>query len=715
MSETVQSAEKLNTTYSANDMDEVDDKIHYRTRPALVWGGESGTPDDPYSSMQRTAFREITENSVDEALQGFATNIEVHIFSDYSFEVFDNGRGIPVDINKKTGKSGIYQAIGTLRSGRNFKSHDNKKATGTNGLGASAVAVFSDRYDVTVYRNGKKYSLSFEHGNAGFFDEPDNPKAHFTPVEKVSDMLVEKDDRPLEERKKWPTGTRTKVWLDTTAFPTPYHYNDQDIIERLKSTAFLTPGLKIHIVNELRTTKDEVTGEEFLQEETFDFPNGLTEMVEHIQPDEKLTNVVIFEGEGRYMEKNVQVLQSDGKVQSENVERVVPYTVAFSYGNGYESTVRTFVNTVSTEQDGSHLTAVENAMRSAFNARFQSVRGLMTKKDELPIAQDFKEGLTMVVSIFAVEPKFTGQSKGQLLDKSVEKAVREAVLPQFESWIKNPKNADDFAIISKKVVTAAQNRQKAREQRDLNRKKNEISAAKLPINLIDCQAAGTESAELYLCEGFSARDSLKAARNSEINALIALKGKPINALKSKMSDVLKNEEVQDIAAAMGAGIGDDFDIDKMRYGRIFLAVDADPDGNNIATLLYAMFWKLFKPVILSGKLYKIETPLFVITVGDKKFYAHDEERRDKIVAKLQKSGKKNISISRLKGLGEVNEDVLEETAINPATRTITQITVGDIAKAQASLDLVLSNLVEPRKQWIEESASTMDEEILVGE
>lgn len=703
--------------YTADSLVELDDKLHYRKRPALVWGAETGSPDKPFSSMQLTSVRELTENAVDESLQGHADRIRVHFYKDHSVEVQDNGRGIPTGINKTTGKSGIYQALGTLRSGRNFDSKDNKKSTGTNGLGASAVTIFSRRFDVTVYRDNKVHELSFKHGEAGFFDG-EGPDAPFTPLKNVSELRVSKDTRSKEEKANWQTGTRIHVWLDPETYPTKYHYNQNDIIDRLKGTAFLVDDLSIEVTSELNVTVDEATGEETVFHDVFSFPPGLKEMVSAFQNDQPLLSTPVeLTGVASFISKNVPVIQKDGSIKNEDVAREIPYQVAFSYGNGYDHTIKAYTNTVLNGLGGVHVVGVQRAMMTAFNERFDSMRGLLSKADELPKVDDYLEGLTAIVSIYLSEPSFTSQSKEALSGREVQKAIQDAVTEELRKWIKAPANQADLKAIAAKVTTAAKNRQQAQSQRDLQRQKNELKQSTLPESLIDCELSGTDAAELYICEGDSAKTSLKAARDGRVNALLGVRGKIINAYgsKNKMSDVLKSKPVQEIIKSLGAGAGHDFDIEQVRYGKVFFAVDADVDGNAIAVGLYALFWVLFRPMVEAGRLYKIETPLFSILTsqGKKstKHYARNEAERDNIMAKLDKQNIK-YRVSRLKGLGEMKEDDLEETAINPETRIITQITSEDLEAAKRALDIAIGDDVSIRKAWIE--SSEIDEEELLS-
>lgn len=709
-------AEAKSAAYSANDMDEVDDKAHYLMRPNLVWDGELGGPDNPFSTMQRVAFREVYENSVDEALQGFADKLSVHIFEDHSFEVIDNGRGIPTDINKKTGKSGIYQALGTLRSGRNFDSSDGKKSTGTNGLGASAVALFSKRFDVTVYRDGKQHELSFKAGEAGFFDGP-GPDAPFERITDVSKMKISKDARSKEEQKGWATGTRIRVWLDTDSFPTPYPYNDREIVDRLRATAFLVSGLEIHVVNELDVIEDPNTGAKKVFDETFSFVDGYPDMVRYFQKDQPLISKPIVFSNTAKMVTKTPVRQPDGTFKNEDIEKDLNYTVAFSYGTGYDQNLHSYMNTVNTFAHGSHVLGVQNALATAFNERFDSMRGLLSKSDGLPKVEDYLEGLTMVVSTYLPSAPFNSQSKSGVRSRVLQNTIQDAVTEELRAWIKAPANQADLKAIAAKVTTAAKNRQQAQSQRDLQRQKNELKQSTLPESLIDCELSGTDAAELYICEGDSAKTSLKAARDGRVNALLGVRGKIINAYgsKNKMSDVLKSKPVQEIIKSLGAGAGHDFDIEQVRYGKVFFAVDADVDGNAIAVGLYALFWVLFRPMVEAGRLYKIETPLFSILTsqGKKstKHYARNEAERDNIMAKLDRQNIK-YRVSRLKGLGEMKEDDLEETAINPETRIITQITSEDLEAAKRALDIAIGDDVSIRKAWIE--SSEIDEEELLS-
>jgi DNA gyrase subunit B len=703
------------TEYNADSIVSLNQHQHLLKRLALTFGSETGNDKHPFSSQKTVSLRELVDNSLDEVRGGYGTHVKLSFFADGSVEVKDSGRGIPVDTSKDGNGvpvSGIYKSLGIIQSGGKFSADSNRFSSGLNGVGASSTVHTSKRADITVYRSGKCYQLSFKDGTPGFFASDNDPNATFTELKDYSELRITKDSRPATEKRNYPTGTTIRVWLRDSVFQSEYPYDDQDLIARLKGTAFLVSQLHAEVYNELSQIVDPATGVSAPQHELFHFEDGVDDLITLNQTDTPITKIIRFTTEGKYLERNVPVLQANGTIKSQDLERHVPIEIAFSYGNKYDYSMHSYVNTIHTKLGGVHEVAFERALVKCFGERFSSMRGILTKADELPLIEDYREGLTIVISVQVSEPQFTSQSKEQLSGREVQKAIYDSLVEEFDKWIKESKNADALQMIAKKVTTASKNRQKAREQKELARKRNEISSASLPVKLIDCELAGSEHAELYIAEGDSAVSALKGARDGERNALLGIRGKIINAHKSTPKLVLANAEVQDIIKALGAGSGADFDIDKMRYpGGIFIATDADPDGNAIATLLYALFWHLFRDVLLQGKFYKLETPLFVVSTKEgsksRKLYARNERERDKHIRGLEKTGTK-YSTTRLKGLGEVNADVLSETAIDPKTRVITQVTLEDAEAAVASLDLILGNDTEPRKRWIE--ASEIDEE-----
>lgn len=692
--------------YSASSIQNLTAAQHLKKRLSLTFGGERGSDDYPYSTQKQVAVSEIYSNAFDEVLGGHAENVRVSFYEDGSFEVQDSGRGIPVDSGTDAHgvkKSGVMMAIGTLQSGGKFNQESGEVSTGLNGVGASSVAVVSSRMDVTVYRSGKEHTLSFKQGDPGFFDG-DGPDADFTPLEDMSYLKKRKDPRSAEEKRRFKTGTNVKVWLDESAFSSSYPYNTEDIIERLRSTAFLIPAMHLEVFSEQTPVVDPETSEKQPYHEYFHFDDGLTAFADLLQTRERLTPVHHIQSKGVYTEHNVAVLDEKGNSVNKNLQREIDIDVAFTYDTGYESNVKSFVNTIHTHHDGVHVTALQRAMSKAFNERISTMRGMVKKGRDTPTVDDYMEGLTAVVSVKMQEPQFTSQSKEGLTGKEVQKSIHDALLEEFRKWIKAGKNADDLKTIAEKVSTASENRQKAREHRELNRKKNALeSSSSLPAKLIDCDKAGTEEAELYIAEGNSALGSLKAARISDLQALIPIRGKVINVLKETPTRVFANQEVKDIIQTLSAGVGEDFDIEKARYGRIFLASDEDSDGHSINCLLLALFWKMFRPLIESNRLYKVETPLFVIKTKEGKksrhIYTQNERDMEKEVAQLDRK-KTSYTVSRIKGLGECPDDILFETAMNPETRVITQITFDDVKKAERMLELALGKDVSQRKDWL---------------
>lgn len=701
--------------YTADSIVSLDQHTHLLKRLSLTFGSETGDSKNPYSSQKGVAIREILDNALDEVRGGYGSYVALNFYKDKSVEVKDSGRGIPTDSSQDGNGnkvSGVYKSLGIIQSGGKFNADSNRFSSGLNGVGASSTIHTSKMAVVKVYRNNKIHELHFKDGVPGFFENSEDPSSKFTELEDYSFLKISKDDRDAGEKSKYPTGTTVRVWLRDEVFQSEYSYDDQDLIQRFKGTAFLVPQLHAEVYNELNLIENPETGASEPQQELFHFEDGVMDLIEVSQKDSPIIPSVHLLCEGKYIEKNVPVLQKDGKVKSQDLERRVPIELAFSYGDKYDFTLASYVNTIHTKLGGVHEQALFRAMSKVFNERFQSMRGLLSKNDELPSSEDFEEGLTAVLSVQISEPQFTSQSKEQLSGREVQKAIFEALCVEFEKWIKDSKNSDALQVLAKKVTTAAKNRQKARDQRDLNRKKNEISSSSLPSKLTDCELSGTEAAELYIAEGESAKSSLKEARDGRIHALLPIRGKIINANKANSKDLFANAEVQDIIKTLGAGSGSDFDIDKMRYGRVFIAADADPDGNAIACLLYTLFWRLFKPVIEQGRFFKIETPLFVFNVKGKnnpKIYVRDERERDVTAESLDKQGKK-YTVTRVKGLGELKASDMNESALNPDTRVITQVTVSDVEKAEEMLEVLMGDDSSLRKTWIEQLE--IDEELL---
>ncbi len=691
--------------YNASSIKALDQRTHLIKRMSLTFGAEGGTPENPFSTQKSVAIREITDNSVDEVIGGYAERIKVSFFKDGSVEVQDNGRGLPVDIGVNSNNekvSGIILTLGTINSGGKFSNDSTRFSGGLNGLGAASTNFVAARTDITVYRNNKKYTLSFKEGKPGFFDKPDDPEAKFTELTDLTYVKEEKDTRPAKEKKAWKTGTVIKTWLDENVFTSKYPVNRLDITERLRGTTFLLPGLEIEVYNEVDLI--EVDGVEKPRVDKFKFEGGISELVKLNQNKDPLSEIIHLEARETYKEI-VPVLQDNGQIKNEEVDRVVIAEVAMSWDVGYDYSMESYVNTIRTRLGGVHETAFERALTNAFTEKISSMRGMLPASMQLkPNFEDFSEGLTVVLSVKISEPQFTGQAKEELGGREAQRAIQKLLTDVFTKFANASKNDAQMRIIGKKISDATKAREAEKEARDIKRQKNKLeSSTALPHKLVDCEITHTEDSELYIVEGDSARGALKAARYSSHQALLPIRGKIVNTNKQTLQKVLANQEVQDIIRSLDAGVGKDFDTDKLRYGRVFFGTDADVDGGAISVLLTMLFWDLFRPMIEEGRVYQLLTPLFLITPRKKgmgNLYALNDIEFEEITRKLDKDGIK-YDVKRLKGLGEAGAKVLNETAMNPSTRTVKQITLTDIEKAQKMLDITLGSDVGPRKDWIE--------------
>lgn len=707
-------AKKIKNTYSASSIKALDQRTHLLKRMSLTFGAEGGTPENPFSTQKTVAIREITDNSIDEVIGGFGDRVKVSFYEDGSVEVYDNGRGIPVDIGEDAHgnpATGIYLALGVIQSGGKFSTDSNRFSTGLNGVGSASSVATATRADVTVYRDGKEHKLSFKEGKPGFFDKENDPEAKFTPVKKLTDLEVKKDSRPAAEKKQFKTGTRVRIWLDDSVYTSKYGINRLDITERLRGTAFLIPKLTVEVYNEV--DKVEVDGKEVPREDVFHFENGIEELVTLNQNRDPLSDIIHIVAEEKYSEI-VPVLQKDNSVKNEEVERRVIVEVGLAWDVGFDYTMESYVNTIRTRLGGVHETAFERALTRAFNSKVTTMRGMIPAGTEEPKFEDYAEGLTAVLSVKISEPQFTGQAKEELGGRDAQRAIQRILIKVFEEWAHASKNFEQMKIIGKKVSDATKARQAEKEARELKRKKSALEAStSLPPKLVDCEVTHTDDSELYIIEGDSAKGALKAARYSSHQALLPIRGKIVNSNKSTPKKVLENKEVQDIIKCLSAGVGKDFDIDKVRYGRVFFATDADVDGGAISVLLTMLFWDLFRPMIEEGRVYQLLTPLYLIEPkkrGMDDLYALNDLEFNEMTRDLDKQGIK-YNVKRLKGLGEAGAKVLNITGMNPETRTVKQITLQDIEAAQRMLDITLGPDVEPRKDWIERNPYDFEENL----
>jgi DNA gyrase subunit B len=685
--------------YNADALITLDPIVHIQKRPSLTLG--------PFDRMQLVALREPIDNSIDEYRAGHGKELRITLLPDGSAQIEDSGRGVPTGINKQTGENGIYMAFGKVGSGGKFgaasSGYSSSASLGLNGIGTTATNATASRFDTIVFRAGKKFRLSFKDGKPGHFSDDNGPTDKFTPS---MDIVESKDTRSAKEKAARPSGTTIKFWPNPAIFGNDSSFRVDELRELLRSSAFLVAGIRIIIDDK------SVVGAEQIDE--FEFDGGIVEMLSVVAPDEALHETIHINSSGSFSE-TVPVPQADGTVKPELVERKVEVNVALRWGTGYEATQKSFVNTISTPLHGTHVTGVERALSKTLTDYIKTSRGLLKAKEEIPNMDDIKEGLTAIISINQNEPSFVGQEKARLGGTETQKVVQAVMLEQLAGWINNRKNAAVIKLIATKVVNASRIRLAQRDQKDTARRKTSLESASMPSKLIDCSEVNTEFSELHICEGDSALGTMKMARDSRFQALLPIRGKIINVQKASLKDTLDNAECAAIIQVMGAGSGRTFEVDQMRYHNVGIAVDADVDGAHIRTLLITFFWKYMRPMVEAGRLYATMPPLYVLkTIGKNAeiFYLDSDDERDKLMARLDKAGRKYEPLQRLKGLGEMDAEEFWETTLNPETRSLRRITVEDAVASEKMLDLAMGPNVEPRKDWIIESRAKISQEEL---
>lgn len=685
----------VNSTYGADDLQSLEGLEAVRKRPGMYIGSTDSL------GVQHLVW-EIVDNSVDEALAGHAKRIDVYLNTDGSVQVEDDGRGIPTGINTKTGLSGVELALTKLHAGGKFGGGGYKSAGGLHGVGSSVVNALSARMDAVVYQNDKEHKVSFQRGKTGVFAS-EGPDAKFTAK---AGLVASADKRTAAQKKARPTGTTIRWWHDPLIFLPGSSVDIDKIMDRARTTAFLVPGLTLAI-HDLRDPKNP-------REEEFSFTGGVSDMVEFLASDAKISDPIIVDTTASFVE-TVPVLNDEGHMESKDVEREVEIKIAFRWGTKYDYTLRSFVNVVNTPHGGTHVRGFERGVTKAIVDTIKSRRGLLKSNEDSPNYEDISEGLTAVVSVGLPEPQFLGQTKEALGTAAVTRLVQTAVIDALTSWLNARKNATESKTILEKIVTASRNRHALRAQKEVARRKTALQAASMPAKLVDCSEVGTDFTELLICEGDSALGTIKAARDSRYQAILPIRGKILNVQKASVTEMLKNAEISDIIQVIGAGAGKSFDVDAMRVSKVILASDADQDGLHIQVLLITLFWKLFRPMIEQGRLYIAVPPLFVIKTKGKNsetIYAENEFEKDKVIVRLEKSNKSVDSIQRLKGLGEMNADIFWQTTLNPETRTLRQITVEDAEAAANMLELAMGSKPEPRRDWIIASRDKVDDELI---
>ncbi|GAA2499615.1 DNA gyrase/topoisomerase IV subunit B [Winogradskya humida] len=675
--------------YGADDLTHLEGLDAVRKRPGMYIGSTD-------SRGVNHLANEIIDNATDEGVAGHAENVAVCLHADGSVQVDDDGRGIPTDINAKSGLSGVELVLTRLHAGGKFGGSGYKTSGGLHGVGASAVNALSLRYDVTVKREGKVHEISFQRGVPGVF-AGDGPNAKFTPEPGL--RVVRRMKRG--ER----SGTSTRYWYDARYFETGAKLDVDVVRAKLRNTAFLVPGVAY--------TLADLTAEEPV-EETFVFPHGLADMVEFLTPasDKPVSGMLMVNGEGKYKEN---AADANGVMQS-NVERIAEVEIAFRWGTGYERTVECFTNTIRNSHGGTHRKGFERAMVRALSDAVRNTRGLLKAKEEPPVLDDYLEGLTAVIHVRVPEPQFTSQTKDELSTAGITRVVQGLVEQHLKAWIDDKRTKAEARTILQKVVDAARVRLTQKQQKDAARRKTALEGASMPPKLVDCRSTGIGRSELYIVEGDSALGTARMARSSEYQALLPIRGKILNVQKASLQQVLDNAECSAIVQVLGAGSGRTFDMTTMRYGRVMIMADADVDGSHIRTLLITLFAKYMRPVIEDGRLFAAMPPLHKVSTKGRNgevIYTYTQQEMETTVGRFEKAGKSvNKPVPRFKGLGEMDADELWDTTMNPATRTVRRITLDDAERAEATLELLMGERVEPRKNWLIEAAGRIDQDTI---
>ncbi|MDA2811969.1 DNA topoisomerase IV subunit B [Nocardiopsis sp. RSe5-2] len=682
--------------YSARHLSVLEGLEAVRKRPGMYIGSTD-------SRGLTHCMWEIIDNSVDEALGGFCSRIDVVLHADGSVEVRDDGRGIPVDAEPKSGLSGVELVMTKLHAGGKFGSGSYTASGGLHGVGASVVNALSARLDVEVDRDGRTHSMSFRRGIPGSFSDA-GPDAAFS-----AGSGLHKGKKIAKSA----TGTRVRFWADRQIFLKEADIAREALLDRARQTAFLIPGLTIAV-------RDERTEGEPPFTEEFRFDGGIGEFCSFLAPDEPICSVLRFQGQGHFTE-TVPVLDEMGHMTPTDVERTLDVDVALRWGTGYDSTVRSFVNVIATPKGGTHLAGFERALVRVVNDQLRATK-LLKANDDAVTKEDVLEGLTAVVTVRLPEPQFEGQTKEILGTSAASRIVSQVVAKELKEFLASTKRAEkqQARTVLEKAVNAAKARLAARQQRETQRRKNALESSALPAKLVDCRSEGLDRSELFIVEGDSALGTAKLARDSEFQALLPIRGKILNVQKSSVGDMLKNAECAAILQVIGAGSGRTFDLDAARYGRVILMADADVDGAHIRCLLLTLFYRYMRPMLEAGRVYAAVPPLHRIELTnvrkkrgakpeDRYIYTYSDAELQRTLLELEKKGKTwKEPVQRYKGLGEMDADQLAETTMDPRHRTLRRIRVEHAEEAAKVFDLLMGNEVAPRRKFIADGAQELD-------
>lgn len=632
----IEEATAVKGNYNAEQIHVLEGLEAVRKRPAMYIGSTSSR------GLHHLVY-EVVDNSIDEALAGYCSDIKVIIHKDNSITVIDNGRGIPVDMMKKEKKPAVEVIMTVLHAGGKFGDGGYKVSGGLHGVGVTCVNALSEHMEVEVRRGGKCYGIEFKQG-------------------KTSQKLYEKGDCET-------TGTTVHFKPDATIF-TETEYSYDTLRLRIRELAFLNKGITISLTDERAEDKSE----------TFHFAGGIIEYVEFMDKDKDKINPKPIYLEG---EKNAVIVE-----------------VAMQYCDTYSENIFTYVNNINTEEGGTHLSGFRKALTRTINAYARKTNMLKENEDALS-GDDVREGLTAVLSLKVQNPQFESQTKIKLGNSEVMPIVDNLVGDTLAEFMEeNPQVAKKLV---EKAIIAARARLAARKARELTRRKNAMDLGGLPGKLADCKSRNVEDTEIYLVEGDSAGGSAKQGRNSDFQAILPLRGKILNVEKARLDKVLSSKEIRNMITAFGCGIGDDFNLDKARYGKIIIMTDADVDGAHIRTLLLTFFYRYMQPLIKEGHVFIAQPPLYLIRKNQKQhYYAYSDEELQQILDEVGRDT--NPYVQRYKGLGEMNPGQLWETTMDPAARTILQVHLEDAAEADRIFSILMGDKVEPRRQFIEDNA-----------
>jgi DNA gyrase subunit B len=684
--------------YTARHLSVLEGLEAVRKRPGMYIGSTDGR------GLQH-CLSEIIDNAVDEALGGYCTGIEVTLHADGSAEVRDNGRGIPVDVERKTRLSGVELVMTRLHAGGKFGGGSYTASGGLHGVGASVVNALASRLDVEVDREGHTWAASFRRGVTGEFAGP-GPAADFT---RKSGL------RQLAKVTRRATGTRVRFWPDRQVFTKDAVFSFDALTERARQTAYLVPGLTISIRQEPRAggQDGDQAEPERIRQEAFRFDGGISEFCAHLGSGEPVSEVLRLTGSGSFTE-TIPVLDDRGHMTPTDVEREMQVDVALQWGSGYDSVLRSFVNVIATPHGGTHITGFERALTSTLSDQLKAAR--LLKGDDRITKEDALEGLVAVVSVRLPEPQFEGQTKEVLGTPAATKIVQQVVSAQLGSYLESPPRGakQQARAVLEKVISAAKARIAAREHRDNQRRKSALASSSLPPKLVDCRSADDRS-ELFIVEGDSALGTAKLARDSEFQALLPIRGKILNVQKASLADMLKNTECAAIIQVIGSGSGSSFDLDSARYQRVILMSDADVDGAHIRTLLLTLFHRYLRPMLDAGRVFAAVPPLHRIELSnvrkgqDKYRYTYSDAELNRTLLELERRGQRwKEPVQRYKGLGEMDASQLAETTMDPRHRTLRRIRIEDASAATEVFNLLMGSEVAPRRDFIVGGAAELD-------